>query len=255
MTEVINLDKVYVHSIDVRFGKIQEHIKDLISESCEFLVNMDETIENFEKVLERAGIILHTFNEDLREICNIVLTIVPEEKEVGREFIKEFYLFLGRKTGCSEIGREFIKGYKIEYRICLLERFMEYLQDIYKNTGYYQSTILEEFKDVPGGYFDIDQKKIDVILSAPPMKFKRGNNAVNNEEKKESEQNNERKLPVILLNSKNLTKLQIERFSHNHFLDKYDISMENPDLEILIEIKNGILEHVLINIINRIRQK
>jgi hypothetical protein len=49
----------------MRFWKVEEHIKDLFSESCETLIKMDEDVSSFEAVIERAGIILHTFNEDL----------------------------------------------------------------------------------------------------------------------------------------------------------------------------------------------
>ena len=57
-----------MHSIETRFGKVEEHIKDLFSDSCESLVKMDEDIFSFEAIIERAGIILHTFNEDLSVI-------------------------------------------------------------------------------------------------------------------------------------------------------------------------------------------
>lgn len=166
-------------------------------------------------------------------------SVASEEEKVGRQFVKEFYLFLVRKSGCKEIDREFVKRCSISQKIILLEQFMDYLQGMYRRTGEYQSVLLEEFKSVPGEYFDIDQKKIKVTLKALPKKLHRNSDSTCSEEDKKAEVNP----PVILLNSKKLTNLQMERFPHNDFLDLYT-PVKNSDLKVLEEVLKLIAEEV-----------
>jgi len=159
------------------------------------------------------------------------------------------------RCGAAKISiadtRILIANYSHEYRLKLLYRYSEYLQRIYANLEKQQSNLLEEFKDAPGAYFDIDQKKINLILKPAPKKFGQKSEKLekteetgleNAAEKQKEEMKN---APIILLNSKKLTKLQMERFPHNDFFEKYENNeisgvsknIVNPDIEKLNELK------------------
>ena len=223
---VVNLDKVYVNSIEIRFGKVQEHIQNIFGESAELLLSSPDkaSLSVFDKVLKRIGIILHTYCEDLT--C-----VTAEEEIVGQNFVVAFYNFLEQRTGFPPVP--LISGYSVEYRIKLLHRFMLRTMCIYKTSATHQYKLLQEFRDAPGAYFDIDQRKIGVILSAPPKKIR---HKIEVEKPKEEE---EEKKPVILLNSKALTSLQMERFPATHFWEEW-VEVENPDLAVIKKLAEDV---------------
>jgi len=160
---------------------------------------------------------------------------------VGKEFLNQFYLFLEKKT--KGMNREFVKHCTISYRVFLLEQYMKYLQGMYKNMGEYQSIMLKGLKDAPGEYFDIDQKKINIILKAPPIKSKLYEDFIDTEEQKV-----ETSSPMILLNNKKLTNLQMERFPHNDFLEFYEADKGDADIKVLDEIEKLIESEVIVDI-------
>jgi hypothetical protein len=163
---------------------------------------------------------------------------------VGKQFLNEFYLILKKKT--KVMDREFVKHCTTPYRIFLLKQYMKYLQGIYKNAGMYQSIMLEGFKDAPGVYFDIDQKKINITLKAPPIKSKPHKDSTDTEEYDRGVKKAEMGSPVILLNSKKLTNLQMERFPHNDFLEFYETDKGDTDIKLLAEIEKLILAEVIV---------
>ena len=184
--------------------------------------------------------------------------IEPEEKAIGEMFLDEFYSFISRKICCPSNAKEFVKGYSKSYQVHLLSKYVDYLLLMYGNTARHQKEMLKEFKDAPGAYFDIDQTKINVILQAPPKKFGKAKAAAEASQKvsdkvakEELEEHKELifEKPAILLNSKALTMLQMERFPKNLFLDKYEASAEevNPDLKCLKELYELILNKVILD--------
>ncbi len=240
---------MYVHSIETRFGRVKEHIENIFSECAQML---SASPDNFDALLKRAGVILHTGCEDLDQMGNFIAFITPviakEEELIGETFVADFYEYITRLLACPELVKSarttLLQSYpELRQRIELLKKYMHYLTSNYTNAYKHQYAMLPQFKDLPGAYFDIDQRKVSIVLAAHPKlrrKEKAGAPAAEDESKDPVPA---KWKPVILLNSKRLTPLQMERFPHNTFLsDTYPQEEEegkrvhDPNLEKMEQI-------------------
>lgn len=210
----IKLDKVYSNSIMTRFGRVNDYIRNVFSAMVEeiFISGKKEQLENY---IVRAGIVLNTYCEDLNEINK-------EERYMGELFLAGFYQFVANKLGIPEtLAKEFVANAPIEYQMEITQKYMRYMMSIYSNSCKYQYDMLKQFREEPGSFFDIDQKKIGITLSAAPKSIK----------KKHEKGTEKIEKPKLLLNNKEFTPLQMERFPENSFLREHPNKIPYPEMK------------------------